>query len=171
VSVLRRPVPPVDPRDVARLGRELRRLDPWAFWIAEQDPGTGASFAVVGVTGAFAVAPCGLEGYLVSEGRKLLVDGREVLGFREVKRAAKALRGRLLTIAAPACDVVPVVVLTRAGAGRPRDHAGVRVLRPEDVVPEITKRERILDPGTAQRLARGVGRVLDGPVQRPDGEP
>lgn len=142
-----------DPDDVALLGRQLRKLDPWAFWPVELDPGVGASFAVLGVTGAFVAAPCGLEGYLVAEGRRLVVDGRRVGGFRDVKRAARFVHGKLLGIGASTSSVVPILVLTRARAGAPRDHAGVRVLRPEDLVPAITTREHVLDPSTAQRLA------------------
>jgi hypothetical protein len=50
----------------------------------------------------------------------------------------------------------------RATAGAPREHRGVRVVRPQDIVAEITTRERTLDPGTAQRLAGRLGRVLKG---------
>jgi len=163
----RRPAPAAEPQDVARLGRELLRLDPWSFWTVELEPGGDASFAVLGVTGSFVAVACGLEGYLVAEGRRLVVDGREVGGFREAKRAAKTLRGKLLDIGASTAEVTPLIVLTRAVAGGPREHDGVRVLRPEDVVPTITARERVLDPSTAERLAHRLGRVLPGPAQRP----
>lgn len=162
-----RSAPPPSPEDVGRLGRELTKLDPWAFWTVELEPGAGASFAVLGVTGAFVAAACPLEGYVVSEGRRLVVDGAEVRGFREIKRAAKALRGRLLRIGAATEEVTPVIVLTRAVAGAPRRVRGVHVLRPEDVVPVVTARERVLDPSTAERLARQLGRVLPGAATRP----
>ena len=166
----RRPARTASPEDVARLGRELLKLDPWAFWTVQLEPDAGASFAVLGVTGAFVVAPCALEGYLVAEGRRLLVDGVAVGGFRAVTRAAKSLRGRLLDVGAAGEDVTPLIVLTRARAGAPRERAGVRVLRPEDVIPAITGRERVLDPSTAERVARRLGRVLPGPAQRPGEE-
>ncbi len=153
--------------DAEILGRVLLRLDPWAFWTVELEPGAGASFAVLGVTGSFVVAACPLEGYLVSEGRKLLVDGRAVGGIREVKRAARRLKGKLLGSGAGTAEVTPLIVLTRAVAGAPKERGGVRVLRPEDVVPTITSRERVIDPSTAERLARRLGRVLVGPVWRP----
>jgi len=165
--MFRRTGPSAAPEDVALLARVLLRLDPWAFWSVELEPAAGASFAVLGVTGAFVAAPCGLPGYLVAEGGRLLVDGREIGGFRELKRAARVLRGKLLSAGASVTETVPVIVLTRAVAGAPRERAGVRVLRPEDVVPAITGRERVLDPSTAERLARRLGRVLTGPVQRP----
>jgi hypothetical protein len=159
-----RSTPPAGPEDVAVLRRVLLRLDPWAFWAVELEPASGASFAVLGVTGAFAIAACGLEGYLVVEGRRFLVDGRAIGGFRDAKRAAKALRGRLINIGSANTDVTPVIVLTRASAGAPRERRGVLVLRPEDVVPAITRRERVLDPSTAERLARQLGPVVAGPV-------
>lgn len=159
--------PSAHPADLAILRRELLRLDPWAFWPVELEGRSAAPFAVLGVTGAFALTVCGLEGYLVAEGRKLLVDGTQVEGFREVKRAAKRVRDQLIGIGASSESVVPVLCLTRAAAGAPRDHAGVRVIRPEDLVPEITNRDRVLDPSTAQRLAGRLGRVLSGPVDRP----
>jgi hypothetical protein len=168
---LRRRAPSAEPEDVAALGRELSKLDPWAFWTVVLEPGEGASFAVLGVTGAFVAAPCALEGYLVAEGRRLAVDGVAVSGFREVKRAARALRGRLLGAGAATEEVTPLIVLTRARAGAPREHGGVRVLRPEDVIPTITGRDRVLDPSTAERLAQRVGRVLPGPAERPAEEP
>jgi hypothetical protein len=165
--VFRRAATVTDPEDVTRLGRVLLKLDPWAFWSVMLEPGSGAVFAVLGVTGAFVVAACGLDGYLVQEGRRLLVDGREVGGFREVKRAARALRGKLLSAGAGTAEVTPLIVLTRAVAGAPKERSGVRVLRPEDVVPTITSRERVLDPSTADRLAHRLGRVLAGPAPRP----
>jgi hypothetical protein len=165
--VFRRARPAADPEDVARLGRVLLRLDPWAFWSVVLEPDSGAAFAVLGVTGAFVVAACGLDGYLVPEGRRLLIDGREVGGFREVKRAARTLRGKLLGAGAGTAEVMPLIVLTRAVAGAPKERSGVRVLRPEDVVPTITSRERVIDPSTADRLAHRLGRVLAEPAQRP----
>jgi hypothetical protein len=163
----RRRAPLADPEDEARLARLLLRLDPWAFWSVALEPGAGASFAVLGVTGAFVVAPCGLEGYLVAEGRHLLVDGVRVGGFREVVRAGRALRGKLIGIGASTEQVTPLIVLTRAHAGGPREHAGVRVLRPDDVVPTITARDHVLDPSTAERLAGRLGPPLTRPG--PDG--
>jgi hypothetical protein len=168
---LRRPAASAPPEDVARLRRELLKLDPWAFWTVQLEAGVGASFAVLGVTGAFVAAPCPLDGYLVAEGRRLVVDGVEVGGLRELRRAAKDLRGNLLGAGAATADVTPVLVLTRARAGAPREHAGVQVLRPEDVIPAITGRDRILDPSTAERLARRLGTVLSGPAERPAEEP
>jgi hypothetical protein len=67
-----------------------------------------------------------------------------------------------MSIGASSNDVGPFLVLLRAKAGAPREHRGVRVVRPEDIVPEMTRRPHTLDPGTAQRLAPRLGRVLGG---------
>lgn len=158
----RRSVGPAS-EDVALLARRLLTLDPWSFWTVELGAGEGASFVVLGTTGGFVVEACGLSGYLVAEGRQLTVDGRRVEGGRELRGAAKRVRGRLVSAGAATHEVVPLLVLTRAVAGAPRSHAGVRVVRPEDVVSEITDRTRVLDPSTAERLARRLGRVLRGP--------
>jgi hypothetical protein len=158
---IRGPVP--GDKDLARVARELLRLDPWSFWSAELDDRADAAFAVVGRTGAFAVGVCALEGYLVADGRHLVVDGRRVEGWRSLHRAAKRLRGRLGEFGASQVAVTPMLALARAAAGGPRDHRGVRVVRLDDLVGEVTRRPHVLDPSTAQRVASGLGRVLRGP--------
>jgi len=151
----------------ASVGRELLKLDPWSFWVVRLADEPGASFAVLGTTGAFVVAASGLEGYLTVDGRRATVDGVRLSGSRTVKRAAKRLRGRLVAAGAKVTDVTPVVVLARAVAGGPRDHGGVRLLRLTDVVPDITGRPRVLDPSTAERLAGRLGPVVRGPNDSP----
>ena len=66
-----------------------------------------------------------------------------------------------------------MLVLARAIAGASRDHRGVRIVRPEDLVAEIVERDHVLDPSTAQRLAGSLGRVLRGPgsTEDPEAEP
>ena len=149
--------------DLTRVARELLRLDPWSFWSVELDAAADASFAIVGRTGAFVVGVCPLAGYLVADGRHLVVDGHRVGGWAALQRAAKRLRGRLAEFGAPQVEVIPMLVLARAAAGAPRDHRGVRVARLDDVVGEVTRRAHVLDPSTAQRVASGLGRVLKGP--------
>jgi hypothetical protein len=155
--------PSPDEVDVARVARELLRLDPWSFWSVELGEASGATFGVVGRTGAFAIGVCPLEGYLVAQGRHLVVDDRRIAGWRELHGAARVLRARLGEVGVPGVEVTPMLVLSRAAAGAPREHRGVRVVRPEDVVGEITKRPHVLDPSTAQRVAAKLGRVLRGP--------
>ena len=157
----RRPPAP-DASDVAHVARQLLRLDPWAFWSVELGGDDAASFAVLGRTGAFVVAASPLDGYLVAEGRELLVDGTRVEGWRAFAASARTLRGRVAEVGAPV-EVSPILVLTRAVAGAPRTHRGVRVLRPDGVVPDIVGRPHVLDPSTAQRVASKLGRVLRGP--------
>jgi hypothetical protein len=145
--------------DHRRLRAALAKLDPWSFWCVALEPGHGAEYAVVGTTGAFAIAICGLEGYLEPEGDRLRVGHAEVGGFREVKRAAKAVKNRLLG-ASTFTEVEPVICLTRAVAGTSRTVRGVRVVRLEDLHLEIADRERGLDMGTARRGAEALGRLI-----------
>ncbi|HSJ51570.1 MAG TPA: hypothetical protein VLA90_09825 [Actinomycetota bacterium] len=97
-----------------------------------------------------------------------MVDGRALGGFREARRAARWLRGKLLGIGASSADVTPAIVLTKAQAGAPKEHRGVFVLRLEDVVPTITGREHVLDPTTAERLAARIGRPIGRRPRPPD---
>lgn len=145
--------------DHRRLRGALAKLDPWSFWTVVLEPGRGADYAVVGTTGAFAVAICGLEGYLEPEGDRLRIGHAEVSGFRDVKRAAKALKGRLADVSA-FTDVEPMICLTRAVAGVSRTVRGVRVVRLDDLHLEIASRERGLDMTTARRGAEALGRVI-----------
>jgi len=144
--------------DHRRLREALADLDPWTFWsVAIEDP--AAEYAVLGVTGAFAIAIVGLEGYVEPSGSGLRIGEAELGGFRKVAQAARRLHGRLLE-ASTFTHVEPVLCLTRAVAGASRTVKGVRVMRVEDVASEIGSRERTLDPGTAKRAAEAVGRVL-----------
>lgn len=154
--------PPSD-EDLATIARELLKLDPWAFWTVRLEH-ADAPFAVLGRTGAFVVGVSPLEGYLVEERGRLRVEGRPVRGRRRLRAAARRLEGRLTAAGAARTDVTSLLVLTRAAAGAPRDHRGVRVVRPSDLVGEITRRDHRLDPSTAKRLAERIGPVLRGPA-------
>ncbi len=162
-----RPAPTEE--DHRRLRGALVRLDPWSFWsVALDDP--AADYAVLGITGAFAVAIVALEGYAEPNGSGLRIGSVNLTGFREVSRAARRLHGRLLEASA-FTHVEPLLCLTRAAAGSSRTVKGVRVMRLEDLPSEIGARERSLDPSTAKRAAAAIGRVLpsaSGP--RSDGE-
>jgi hypothetical protein len=137
----------------------LARLDPWAFWSVRLEGDLGADYAVVGTTGAFAIAICGLEGYAEPAGDGLHIGGAKVTGFREVKQAARSLRGRLLR-ASVFTAVEPIICLTRAVAGTSRTVRGVRVVRLEDLPAVIGGRQRTLDQGTARFGAEALGTVL-----------
>ena len=148
-----------DGEDRRRIRSAFAKLDPWSFWSVELDPGTGAEYAVVGTTGAFAVAICGLDGYVEPAGSGLRVGEVPVGGFRQVKRAAKVLHGKLSNAHA-FTPVEPIVCLTRAIAGASRSVGGVRVVRLEDLPTEIAQRKRTLDPATARKGAQALGAVI-----------
>ncbi len=158
-ELLQRARPDAAAGDVARLARDLSRLDPWSFWVVPTEPEEIGEFTVVGTTGAFLVAACGLEGYVSGDGARLGVAGRPVRGLVEVRRAARRQRGRLAS-AAVFTEVEPVVCLTRAVAGAPRRVRGVLVLPLADLVRGITDREKVLLPNRARRGAESLGLVL-----------
>lgn len=158
----RSPVRPAPREDDHRRVREaFARLDPWSFWAASLDDPV-ADYAVVGVTGAFAIALVALEGYAEPSRSGLRIGEVGLTGFRDVSRAARRLHGRLLDASA-FTHVEPVLCLTRATAGASRTVKGVRVMRVEDLPAEIGARERTLDPTTAKHAAEAVGRVLASP--------
>lgn len=152
----RRPTPTEGDHRVLRSA--LGALDPWSFWAVRLDDGD-VDYAVLGTTGAFAVAIVGLEGFAEPSGNGLRIGGAEVGGFREVVRGARRLHGRLLE-ASVFADVQPVLCLTRATAGSSRSIREVLVVRLEDLAAEISGRPRSLDPGTARRAAEALGPVL-----------
>ena len=154
----RRPAP--GDEDHRLLRSALGALDPWSFWAVRLDD-PDVDYAVLGTTGAFAVAIVGLEGFAEPSGDGLRIGGVEVGGFREVARGTKRLHGRLLEASAFA-DVHPVLCVTRATAGSSRTVRGVRVVRLEDLAAEIAGRPRSLDPSTARRAAETLGPVLRG---------
>lgn len=158
-AVRRRPEPTDEDHRLLRAA--LGRLDPWTFWTVRLDD-PDADYAVLGATGAFAIAIVGLEGYVEPSGRGLRIGETDVPGFRGVARAARRLHGRLLE-ESTFTHVEPMLCLTKATAGSSRTIRGVRVIRLEDVPAEIGARERTLDPGSAKRAAEALGPVLPSP--------
>lgn len=158
---------------VGRLRRELLRLDPWSFWIVTYEHhARPADFAVVGTTGAFVIQANADEGYAVSAGRKVKIEGKPLRGLRELKRAAKEAANRLHE-AAVFTDVEPVVCLTRAATGSPKTVSRVRVVAAPDLVRHIIERDSALGPSRAERGAAALGEVLKrgshaAPVEDPD---
>lgn len=152
----RRPAP--GDEDNRLLRSALGALDPWSFWAVRLDD-PDVDYAVLGTTGAFAIAILGLEGFAEPSGDGLRIDGLRVGGFRQVVRGAKRLHGRLLE-ASVFADVHPMLCLTRATAGSSRSIRGARVVRLKDLAAEIAGRPRSLDPGTARRAAEALGPVL-----------
>jgi hypothetical protein len=170
VPLFRRSPRPAPTEEDHRLLRSaLGKLDPWSFWSVRLDD-DDVDYAVLGTTGAFAVAIVGLDGFAEPSGDGLRIGPTELTGFREVLRGARRLHGRLLEASA-FHDVEPVLCLTRATAGSSRTIRGTRVVRLEDLPDEIAGRPRSFDPSTARRAAEALGRVLrsaSGP--RPDVE-
>lgn len=160
-----RPAPAEE--DHRLLRSALGALDPWSFWAVRLDD-PDVDYAVLGTTGAFALAIVALEGFAEPSGDGLRIEGVEVPGFREVVRGARRLHGRLLEVSTFA-DVQPVLCLTRAMAGSSRTIRGVRVVRLQDLAAEIAGRQRSLDPSTARRAAGALGTILRSPSgPRPD---
>lgn len=158
---------------VGRLRRELLRLDPWSFWIVSYEHHIRpADFAVVGTTGAFVIQANADEGYAVSAGRKVKIEGKPLGGLRELRRTAKEAATRLHD-AAVFTDVEPVVCLTRAATGAPKTVSGVRVVAAPDLVRHLIERETTLGPTRAERGAAALGPVLrrgshPAPAEGPD---
>jgi hypothetical protein len=147
------------PEEPDRVIRELGRLDPWSFWVARVRDGDAGDLAVVGTTGAFLISICGLEGYLAEERGRLAIGDRPLTGIREIRRAARSAEHRL-GASAVFTEVEPIVCLTRAVAGRSRTTRGVRVVRLEDLVGEITSRPRTVRAERAERGAAVLGDVI-----------
>jgi len=148
------------PEEPERVLRELlSKLDPWSYWVAALSEDQAGDFAVVGTTGAFVIAVCGLAGPFNVEGDKATVGGAPIRGLREIRSEARRLKAKLGN-AEVYSDVTPLVCLSRAAAGAPIAVRGVRIVALVDLVPEITRRERALLPNRAQRGAEALGTVL-----------
>ena len=150
--------PPSDA--IARVARELARLDPWTFWTVPRDD----HLVVSGTTGVFLVVPEASEGYLEVEGRRVLVGGRAV-NLRPLRAAAKRL-GALLSGGSVFISPEPVLCLTRAVAGGPRTVRGVRVVMLDGLAADVARREKVLAPTRAQRAARLLGMTIAGDHKR-----
>ena len=157
----RRLAPDPPPSDaIARVARELARLDPWTFWTVPRDD----HLVVTGTTGVFLVVPEVAEGHLEVDGRRVLVGGR-ALKLRPLRAAAKQL-GALLSGGSVFISPEPVLCLTRAVAGGPRTVRGVRVVTVEGLAADVARREKVLAPTRAQRAARLLGMTIAGDDKR-----
>jgi hypothetical protein len=148
------------PEELQRVRRVLlARLDPWSYWVAELPNEASGDLAVVGTTGAFVIAVCGLAGRFHVEGDRATVGGRPIRGLKGLRSEARRASGRLAN-AEVYSDAAPVACLSRAAAGAPIDVHGVRILALADLVSEITRRERVLQPSRARKGAEALGTVL-----------
>jgi hypothetical protein len=148
------------PEEPERVRRELlSRLDPWSYWVAALSDDEAGDFAVVGTTGGFDIAVCGLAGSFNVEGDRATVGETPIRGLKELHSEARRLKAKLGN-AEVYSGVAPVVCLSRATAGAPISVRGVRVVALVDLIPEITRRERMLVPNRAQKGAEALGTVL-----------
>jgi hypothetical protein len=145
---------------MARVARELSRLDPWTFWTVPMDD----HLVVAGTTGVFLVVPEDAEGCLEVGGRRVLVGGR-AMKLRSLRGGAKRLRA-LLSGGSVFISPEPVLCLTRAIAGGPRSVHGVRVVTVEGLAADLARREKVLAPTRAQRAARLLGMTIAGDHRR-----
>jgi len=151
---------------VARLSKELARLDAYSFWTVPAGAlSTAGDVIVVGTTGVFLLAAWPAPGaFSVSRGRPV-VDGRPIPGIRALRGDAKRL-GAKLANASVVGSVTPVVVLTHGVVGMPRDVRGVRVLALAHLVEDLAGRPRILELTRVQRAARAFGVEIPGDRRR-----
>ena len=146
--------------DSGRVSRELKRLDPWTYWVVPAPAEEFGDFVVLGTTGAFLVAAVGTEGYAETTGRSLKISGRKVGGMSSLRRSARRIRGRLAS-AAVFAEVEPVACLTRAPAGAPRTVGGVRAVPVSELIRDLTERPKVLLPNRARRGAESLGLATD----------
>jgi hypothetical protein len=145
--------PPAD--DVAAVRRQLERLDPWSFWVAEvsvEDPG---DLAIAGVTGGFLIGLCIDDGYLEVDGLRARVGGR-ALPLGRLRRGGRRLQNRF-NAAEVYADVEAIMCLTRAVAGGPRPIRGVTIVPLKHLASYVADRKRILIPDRAKKAAEAIG--------------
>jgi len=159
------PAASLDGDGMARLANELSRLDPYTFWTVPADARSAGDLIVMGQTGVFLVAAWAAPGaFSISLGRPV-VDGRPIPGLGALRSDAKQLSARL-SAASVAARAEPVVCLTRAAIGMPREVRGVRFVQIGDLVRDLTGRPRTLELTRVQRAARLLGVEIPGDRNR-----
>jgi hypothetical protein len=145
---------------LARIAKEIGRLDAWSFWSVPAED----HIVVAGTTGVFLVVPEVRDGALEVRGRRALIGGEEVR-MRPARAAARRLRNRLGT-GAVGVDIEPVLCLIRAVSGGPRSVRGVRIVGVDALAAEIARREQVLPAARAQRVVRSLGMTVAGDHKR-----
>jgi hypothetical protein len=160
------PTDPAHLEGVARLSKELGRLDPYSFWIVPAgSQSSSADLIVAGATGVFLLAAWPTPGaFSVSRGRPMVGDS-PIPGLRGLRSDAKRLTG-VLSASSVSTHVEPVVCLTHGVAGMPRDVKGVHVVALGDLIRDVTARPRVMEPTRVQRAARVLGVQLAGDRKR-----
>lgn len=151
---------------LARLSKELSRLDPYSFWVVPAGALSGAGDLIVaGSTGLFLMAVWPAPGaFSVSRGRPM-VDDRAIPGVRALRLDAKRLSSRLSGSSVSA-TVEPVICLTHGVVGMPRDVKGVHVVALGNLSKDLASRPRILEHSRVERAARVLGVQIAGDRKR-----
>jgi hypothetical protein len=151
---------------LARLSKELGRLDPYSFWVVPAGSLSSAGDVIVaGSTGLFLMAAWPAPGaFSVSRGRPM-VDDQAIPGVRTLRSDAKRLSAKL-SASAVSATVEPVICLTHGVAGMPRDVKGVHVVALGDLTKDLASRPRILEHSRVERAARVLGVQIAGDTKR-----
>ena len=151
---------------LARLSKELGRLDPYSFWVLPAGSlSTTADLIVAGATGLFLLAVWPAPGaFSVSRGRPMVGD-EPIPGVRALRSDAKALSAKL-SAASVSGSFEPVICLTHGVAGMPRDVKGVHVVALSDLLKDLVTRPRILEHSRVERAARVLGVQIAGDRKR-----
>jgi hypothetical protein len=153
---------------LARVARALHRLDAYSFWVVPADPRSAGDMIVVGITGAFLIAAWPAPGAFSVERGRPSVDEQAIPAIRALRSDGKRLRAKL-SAASVSAEVEPVVCLTHATIGMPRDVKGVRFVGIAELVSDLTSRPRILELPRVQRAVRALGVEIAGDAQRHSG--
>lgn len=151
---------------LARLSKELGRLDAHSFWTVPAGTLSAAGDLIVaGSTGIFLLAAWPAAGaFDVHRGRPVVGD-RPIPGLRGLRSEAKRLASKLSASSVPQ-PVEPIVCLTHGVAGMPRDVKGVHVVMLSDLIRDLVSRPRVLELIRVQRAARVLGVEIAGDRKR-----
>lgn len=151
---------------LARLSKELGRLDAHTFWtVPAGSLSSAGDLIVAGSTGVFLLGVWPASGaFAVHRGRPV-VDEQPIPGFRDLRSDAKRLSAKL---SASSVDqpVEAIVCLTHGVVGMPRDVKGVHVVALSDLIKDLVSRPRALEQMRVQRAARVLGVQIAGDLNR-----
>lgn len=151
---------------LARLSKELGRLDAHSFWtVPAGSLAAAGDLIVAGSTGIFLLAAWPASGaFAVHRGRPVVGD-QPIPGLRDLRSDAKHLSAKL-SASSVVQPVEPVVCLTHGVAGMPRDVKGVHVVTLSDLIRNLVSRPRSLDQMRVRRAARVLGVQIAGDLNR-----
>jgi hypothetical protein len=150
---------------MARLSKELARLDPYSFWVVPAGARSAGDLIVAGSTGVFLIAAWAAPGpFSISLGRPV-VDGKAIPGLSALRSDAKRLTAKLTAASVPG-PVEPTVCLTHGVIGMPRTAKGIRFLQLGDLLKDLTSRPRALELTRVQKVARVLGVQIPGDEKR-----